>query len=191
MQLNKLLLMAALGLTMGALSSQSAQINILDVLNLTGVGGPNTPLNTNSGGGNQHQGSSNPLFSFNGDLPRLTVQRSSMGTNGNYLVIYQGLVTLNQPPPTGAITLSGSNSMIANPADFYIDFGSSSAVATQIYALLLAAPTATWTIASVEVNGSGHAKTDASFQFNFPGLKVVNGALTPTLNVTTQSGKNL
>jgi hypothetical protein len=152
-------------------------------------GGPNIPLNTNSGGGNQHQGNNNPVFSFN-DLPIITVQRSSMGTNGSYLVIYQGLVTLNQPSPSGAVALTGSNSMVANPADFYIDFSSSSAVASQIYALSLGVPTATWTIASVEINGSGHAKTDASFQFNFPGLQAVNGKLTPTLNVTTQSGKN-
>jgi hypothetical protein len=190
MKFNKTILTAVLGLTMSTLSSQAAQINILDVLNLTGIGGPNTPLNTNSGGGNQHQGSNNPVFSFNGDLPRITVQRSSMGTKGNYLVIYQGAVIKNQPPPAGVVQLTGSYSSLANPPDFNIDFGSLSAVATQICALLLASPTATWTIATIENTGGSNAKTDDSFQFNFPNLKVVNGALTPTINISTQVGHN-
>jgi hypothetical protein len=187
MQLNKLLLMAALGLTMSALSSQAAQVTVLDVLNLTGVG---PVLNTNAGGGNQHGGSTNPLFSFNGDLPRITVQRSSFGTAESYLVIYQGTITKNQAPPVGSPVLAGSDVTLANPADFYIDFSSASPVAQQIQALLLTALTSTWTIAVVEVTGGNKTKTDASFQFNFPGLKSINGALSPTLNVTTQSGKN-
>ena len=78
--------------------------------------------------------------------------------------------------------------VVASPADFEIDFGSGSAVAQQIDTLLLTAPTSTWTIAVVETNNGGHSTTDASFQFNFLGLKAVNGALTPTLKAATQLG---
>src|ERR1700730_4761192 len=177
--------MTALGLTIGALSSQASKVTILDVLNLTGVG---PVLNTNAGGGNQHQGSTNPVFSFSADLPRITFQRSNMPTSGSWLVIYQGAVTANQVPPTGSPILSGSSSLVASPADFEIDFGSASAVAQQIDTLLLTAPTSTWTIAVVETNNGGHNTTDASFQFNLLGLKAVNGALVPTLKAATQLG---
>ena len=147
-------------------------------------------LNTNAGGDNQHQGSTNPVFSFSADLPRITFQRPNMPTSGSWLVIYQGAVTANQVPPPSPLssTLVGSLSLVASPADFEIDFGSASAVAQQIDTLLLTAPTSTWTIAVVETNNGSHNTTDASFQFNLLGLKAVNGALVPTLKAATQLG---
>ena len=109
MKFNTKLLMVALGLTMGALSLQATQVNILDVFNLTGQG-PN--LITNSGGGNQHGQSKDPVFTFaTGDLPRLVFQRigfSNSTSDYSYLQIYSGLVTKNQDPPAGSPIITGS-----------------------------------------------------------------------------------
>jgi hypothetical protein len=99
MSLKRMLLMAALGLTASALSSYATQTNVLDVLNLTGQG---PLLISNSGGGNQRQQSTDPVFSFYGDLPRFIFQRSNYSSQPNdysYLQIYQGYVIKNQHPP--------------------------------------------------------------------------------------------
>jgi hypothetical protein len=185
MKLNKLALMAVLGLTMSALSSYAAQVTVIDVLNLSGAG---PVLNTNSGGGNQHVGSTNPIFSYNGDFPRITFQRSNMGGNTeSYLVIYPGLTVKNQAPPSSAITIAGSDSTSANPPDLTIDFGSN----IPLQALFASNPSTTWSIAVVEVTNSGKGtnstKTDGSFQFNFPNM-TSTGVL--GIKIRTQAGSN-
>jgi hypothetical protein len=199
MSLKRMLLMAALGLTASALSSYAAQVNVLDVFNLTGQG---PMLITNSGGGNQHQQSTDPLFTFNGDLPRFTFQRSqfsSQPTDYSYLQIYQGYVIKNNNPPPVSPTapiLQGSTAVGPNPADFLIDFGApNNAASQQIQALLLTNPQAVYTIAVVEVNVTGPANNPkpkptirASVQFKFGNLNVINGQLSPTFNITTQLG---
>ena len=190
MNLKRMLLMAALGLTASALSSYAVQVQVIDVFNLSGQG---PQLFGNSGGGNQHGQSQNPLFAFNGDLPLLIFQRSSF--NGtSYLQLYQGPVTQNQAPPptgplpTGSMTIVGSTASVANPPDFVIDFRApNNAAAQQIQAILVANPTSVYTVAVVEVSNN-KPKTRGSIQFQFPNLKVINGQLSPNLNITTQLG---
>jgi hypothetical protein len=189
MKLNKLALMAVLGLTMSALSSHAAQVTVIDVLNLSGAG---PILNTNSGGGNQHGGSTDPIFSYNGDFPRITFQRSNMGgSTESYIVIYPGLTIKNQAPPSSAITIADSDSTLANPPDLTIDFGSNSSTAVALRALFASNPSTTWSIAVVEVTNSGkgmnNTKTDGSFQFNFPNM-TSTGA--PGFKIGTQMGSN-
>jgi hypothetical protein len=199
MDLKRTLLMAALGLTASVLSSYATSVNAIDVFNLTGQG---PLLINNSGGGNQHQQSTDPVFSFNGDLPRLIFQRqqfSSQPTDYSYLQIYQGYVIKNNNPPPVSSTapiLNGSTAVGPNPPDFLVDFGAPNNVASQqIRALLLTNPQAVYTIAVVEVNITGPANNPksnytirASVQFGFPNLHVVNGQLSPTFNITTQLG---
>jgi len=198
MNLKRMLLMA-LGLTASALSSYATQVNVLDVFNLTGQG---PLLINNSGGGNQHQQSTDPVFTFNGDLPRFTFQRSqfsSQPTDYSYLQIYQGGVIKNNNPPAVSPTapiLQGSTQPGPNPPDFLIDFGAlNNAASQQIQALLLTNPQALYTIAVVEVNVTGPANNPksnytirASVQFQFGKLNVINGQLSPTFNITTQLG---
>jgi len=199
MNFRRMLLMAALGLTASALSSYATQVQVTDVLNLTDQG---PLLISNSGGGNQHGQAQDPLFVLAGDLPRLLFQRSqfsSQPSDYSYLAIYQGTVQQNQPPPAGSTTLNGSTAVGHNPPDFLIDFGAPSPAnapqpnaASQIQALLLAAPNAVYTIAVVEVNvvGNGNQKlnTRGSIQFQFQNLNVNNGQLVPTFKITTQLG---
>ena len=199
MNLKRMLLMAALGVTASAPSSYATQTNVLDVFNLTGQG---PMLITNSGGGNQHQQSTDPVFSFYGDLPRFIFQRSNYSSQPNdysYLQIYQGYVIKNQNPPPVSSTapiLQGSTAVGPNPPDFLVDFGApNNAASQQIQALLLTNPQAVYTIAVVEVNVTGPVNNPksnytirASVQFGFPNLNVVNGQLVPSFKVTTQMG---
>jgi hypothetical protein len=199
MKRTALTLMALASLTIAV---HAANVTILDPLNLTGVGGWTAPLNTNSGGGNQHQQSGGPIFSFLGnDLPRIIFQRSQFNKQGiSYLQIYQGVVTQNQAPPTGSPILIGSSTQGLlnpdNPPDFLIDYGSNSPVAQQVQAFLLTnGPTGTYTIAVVEAEPIGNGNntkytTRASFMFNFQNLQIINGKLTPTFNINTQLGSN-
>jgi hypothetical protein len=203
MNYKRMLLMAALGLTASALSSYATQVQVIDALNLTNQG---PLLISNSGGGNQHGQAQDPLFVLAGDLPRLIFQRSQFSTQASdysYLAIYQGTVQQNKPPPAGSTMLNGSNTLgsanPANPPDFVIDFGAPSPpnapqpnAASQIQALLLAAPNAVYTIAVVEVNVVGNSNqklnTRGSIQFQFNNLNVINGQLVPSFNITTQLG---
>jgi hypothetical protein len=193
MNLKRMLLIAALGLTASALSSYATTVNVTDVFNLTGQG---PQLITNSGGGNQHQQSKDPVFAFNGgDLPRIIFQRlqfSSQPSDYSYLQIYKGTVTKNQVPPTGSPIIVGSTASAANPPDFLIDFGApNNAASQQIQAILLADPNSVYTIAVVEVNVTNNNTkytTRGSVQFQFPNLKVTNGQLSPNSNITTQLG---
>jgi hypothetical protein len=199
MNFKRMLFMAALGLTASAVSSYATQVNVLDVFNLTGQG---PLLINNSGGGNQHQQSTDPVFTFHGDLPRFIFQRSqfsSQSTDYSYLQIYQGgVIKNNNPPPvsTTAPILQGSTAVGPNPPDFLVDFGApNNAASQQIQALLLTNPRALYTIAVVEVNVTGPANNPkpkstirASVQFQFGNLNVVNGQLSPTFNITTQLG---
>ncbi len=190
--------MAALGLTMSALTSQATQVDIIDVLNLTGQG---PSLITNSGGGNQHQQSKDPVFSFaGGDLPRLNFLRtgfSNSPSDYSYLQIYAGLVTKNQDPPAGSPIIAGSTVFGgATIPVFTINFGAANnAASLQIQAILLANPTTTYTIAIVEVNLTGPTNnpklnytTRGSVQFNFPNLQSYGGTLSNPLNIKTQLG---
>jgi len=203
--MNKAILIAALGMIGCVLNSQAAQVNILDIFNLTGVGGPTTPLNTNSGGGNQHQQSKNPVFSFAGaTLPRMVFQRSQFNGQGNsYLQIYKGTVTQNQAPPAGSPVLIGSDTEgladPSSPPDFLIDYSNyvtPGSVAEQIWNFLSADPTATYTIAVVEVTLVGNnppkpkATTIASFQFNFANLSNSGGQPTLNISLNTQLGNS-
>jgi hypothetical protein len=142
-----------------------------------------------------------PVFSFYGGLPRFIFQRSLniQAPDYSYLQIYQGYVIKNQNPPPVSPTapiLQGSNWVGPNPPDFLVDFGAlNNAASQQIQALLLTKPQAVYTIAVVEVNVTGNANNpkynytiQASIQFGFPNLKVINGKLTPTFNTTTQLG---
>jgi hypothetical protein len=202
MNLKRMLLMAALGLTASVLSSYATQVQVIDALNLTDQG---PLLISNSGGGNQHGQAQDPLFVLSGDLPRLIFTRSqfsSQASDYSYLTIYQGTVIQNQPPPPGSTTLNGSTALGPNPPDFFIDFGAPSPpnapqpnAASQIQALLLAAPNAVYTIAVVEVNVTGNGNgnnqklnTRGSIQFQFQNLNVINGQLVPSFNITTQLG---
>src|SRR5260370_2085402 len=134
MKLKQTLLMAALGLTMGALNSYATTVNILDVFNLTGQG---PQLIQNSGGGNQHQQSKDPVFAFaGGDLPRIVFQRSGFSnqtSDYSYLAIYPGTVTKNQDPPAGSPIIIGSTVYggAAVIPDFTIYFGASNNTASQ------------------------------------------------------------
>ena len=187
--------LAAVSLIMSALSSYAATVTVTDVFNLTGQG---PQLIQNSGGGNQHQQSQDPVFVFKGaDLPRIVFQRSgfsSQTSDYSYLVIYPGVVIKNQNPPLSAPIITGSTVYGgATIPDFTLDFGAANnAAAQQIQAILLANPNLTYTIAVVEVhvtgNGNLNYTTRGSIQFNFPNLKVINGTLTPNLNVTTELG---
>ena len=122
MNFKKTVLLAALGLTANALSSYATQTDILDVFNSTGQG---PLLIQNSGGGNQHQQSTDPVFSFpGGDLPRFIFQRSNYSSQPNdysYLQIYQGYVIKNQnPPPVSATApiLQGSTAVRTQSTGF-------------------------------------------------------------------------
>ena len=202
MNLKRLLLVAALGLTASALSSYATtNVNVIDVFNVTGQG---PLLINNSGGGNQHQQSTDPVFAFNGDLPRLIFQRSLsiQAPDFTYLQIYQGYVIKNQNPPDVSPTapmLQGSKWVGGAAPDFLIDFGDpNNAASQQIQALLRNdpnLPTSVYTIAVVEVNVTGPANNPksnytirASVQFGFSNLHVVNGQLSPTFKITTQLG---
>jgi hypothetical protein len=198
MKLNQTLLTVSLGLTIGALSSYATTVNILDVFNLTGQG---PDFITNAGGGNQHQQSKDPIFSFaGGDLPRLVFQRggfSNSTSDYSYLQIYSGPITKNQDPPAGSPIITGSTVFGgAVIPDFTIDFGAANnAASQQIQALLLAYPTITYTIAIVEVNITGPSTkpkltytTRGSVQFNFPNLHNIGGTLSNPLNINTQFG---
>ena len=177
-----------------AVGAKAGQVNILDIFNLTGVGGPGTPLNTNSGGGNQHQQSSNPVFSFAGaELPRIVFQRSHFNSQGNsYLQIYKGMVTKNQAPPAGSPVLIGSDTQAlanpSNPPDYLVDFSNyniAGSVGEQIWNFISGDPSTTYTIAGVEatVVGNNQVKTTtiASFQFNFANLS--NSGAQPMLQI--------
>jgi hypothetical protein len=196
MNFKRMLLTAALGLTASALSSYATQVNVIDVFNLTGQG---PLLITNSGGGNQHQQSKDPVFAFNaGDLPRIIFQRlqfSSQPSDYSYLQIYKGTVTKNQDPPAGSPIIAGS--LVygqAYPPDFVIDFGApNNAASQQIQSILLADPNSVYTVAVVQVsvntqNGNLNYTTRGSVQFQFPNLKVINGQLSPNFDITTQLG---
>src|SRR5262249_1510727 len=148
---------------------------------------------------NQHQQAKDPVFAFNGDLPRIIFQRlqfSSQPSDYSYLQIYKGTVTKNQVPPTGSPIINGSTTSGANPPDFLIDFGApNNAASQQIQAILLADPNSVYTIAVVEVNVTGGTNnpksnytTRGSVQFQFPNLKVINGQLSLNFDITTQLG---
>ena len=176
--------MAALGLTMSAVSGYAASTTFLDGLgmaySLSGteyVPVDTSPLILNSGGGNQHQGNIDPVFSFLGDYPRLTIQRVNIGGVQSYLVIYPGLVVKNQSPPANATVLVGSTTALSNPADFILELGS-------LQTLLSTNMTEPWTIAVVEVDKNQHTKIDGSLQLNFPYAKSGGNAI----NVTAQIG---
>ena len=187
--------MAALGLTMTALTSRATQVDILDVFNLTGQG---PSLIQNSGGGNQHGQSKDPIFSFaGGDLPRLVFLRTGFSNSTadySYLQIYSGPITKNQDPPANSPIIAGSTvyggAAIPN---FTIDFGAANnAASQQIRVLLLANPTTTYTIAIVEVNITGPVSnpklnytTRGSVQFNLPNLQSYGGQLSTPLNINT------
>jgi hypothetical protein len=198
MSLKKMLLTAALGLTASALSSYAAQVNVIDVFNLTGQG---PLLITNSGGGNQHQQSKDPVFAFNaGNLPRIIFQRlqfSNQPSDYSYLQIYKGYVIKNNNPPAvspQAPIIQGSTASGQNPPDFVIDFGApNNAASQQIQSILLADPNSVYTVAVVQVNvntqnGKLNYTTRGSVQFQFPHLKVINGQLSPNFDITTQLG---
>jgi hypothetical protein len=191
MNLKRMLLMAALGMTASALSSYATSVQVIDVLNFSDQG---PLLISNSGGGNQHGQAQDPLFAFNGDLPRLDFQRSQFSTQTtdySYLQIYAGTVIKNQNPPAVSPTapiIVGSTAPGPNPPDFFIDFGApNNAASQQIQALLLLNPNPVYTIAVVEVHNN-NPKIRASVQFQFPNLSVVNGQLSPKFNITTQMG---
>ncbi len=181
-----------------ALSSYATQVNVIDVFNLTGQG---PLLISNSGGGNQHQQSKDPIFAFNaGDLPRIIFQRSQFSSqlsDYSYLTIYKGTVTQNQDPPAppASAEIYGSRVVgLANPPDFVIDFGApNNAASQQIQAILLADPNSIYTVAVVQVNVNTNNQhlnytTRGSVQFQFPNLKVINGQLSPNFDITTQLG---
>jgi hypothetical protein len=158
-------------------NTQASQVLLTDLLN--------QPINTDQGGGNQHQGSN----IYNGlgylgtsvDLARITVQRSAF-SNESYVVIWQGPVVKNQPPPASAIILPNSDSTLVNPPPFVVNFS----------ALLLAGTipppvdaTTIYSIAVIDVDKNGNTKTNTSAQFGFPYL---NSQLQNTFNMTTQLG---
>jgi hypothetical protein len=182
------------------ISSQCFAVNkiqIIDFFDLTGVGGPLNPLNTNAGGGNQHQQSSSPIFSF-GDMPMVIFQRSQMNPNGNSsLWICKGLVTQNQDPPPSSVLLEPSTAAgsLSTIPDYVIDYATYNVAGSpgqQVWNFMSADPTANYTIAVVEItpkgNGGSNQKTLASFQFNFGNLRNVNGVPTPIFDITTQLG---
>jgi hypothetical protein len=191
--------MAVVGLIMSALSSRAAQVNVIDVFNLTGQG---PALIQNSGGGNQHQQSKDPVFAFlGGDLPRILFLRSQFSTSTSdysYLQIYKGTITKNQNPPAGSPIIIGSTVYGGSVApDFMIDFGApNNAASQQIQAILLADPNSVYTIAVVEVNITGNQNnpklnytTRGSVQFTFPNLKVINGKFVPNFDIMSQLGR--
>src|SRR5262249_23097942 len=108
---------------------------------------------------------------------------------------YKGTVTKNQDPPAGSPEIYGSRAVgLANPPDFVIDFGApNNAASQQIQGILLADPTSIYTVAVVQVNVNPNNQklnytTRGSVQFQFPNLKVINGQLSPNLDITTQLG---
>jgi hypothetical protein len=157
MKKSVLFLMAALGLTMSALSTQAAQVVITDLMN--------NQLNSNKGGGNQHPGSGNPVYD-SPDVARITIQRTSF--NGeSYVVVWQGVVDKNQNPPANAVRVSGSDTTLSNPPNLDIDFS------TLLLNGIIPPPvdsTTVYSIAVISVNNGGHVKTEVSAQFNFPNL---------------------
>jgi hypothetical protein len=157
MKKSVLFLMAALGLTMSALSTQAAQVVITDLMN--------NQLNSNKGGGNQHPSSGNPVYD-SPDVARITIQRTSF--NGeSYVVVWQGVVDKNQNPPANAVRVSGSDTTLSNPPNLDIDFS------TLLLNGIIPPPvdsTTVYSIAVISVNNGGHVKTEVSAQFNFPNL---------------------
>jgi hypothetical protein len=168
-----LFLMAVLGLTISTLSTQAAQVVITDLMN--------NVLNSNKGGGNQHPGSGNPVYSTP-DAARISVQRSSF--NGeSYVLVWQGALVKNQAPPANAVKVPGSDTTLSNPPNLDIDFS------TLLLNGIIPPPvdsTTVYSIAIMEVNGGGKVKTEVSAQFNFPNL---NSQLQNTFNITTQLGQ--
>jgi hypothetical protein len=168
-----LFLMAVLGLTMSTLSTQAAQVVITDLMN--------NVLNTNNGGGNQHQG--NNIYNTV-DVARVTVQRSSF-SGENYVVVWQGVVDKNQNPPANAAVIPGSDTTLSQPPNLVIDF------ATLLLNGTIPPPVNSSTIYSIAVveitgNGNGKAHTRASAQFNFPNL---NSQLQNTFKINAQLGQ--
>jgi hypothetical protein len=166
-----LFLMAVLGLTMSTLSTQAAQVVITDLMN--------NVLNTNNGGGNQHQGSN--IYNTV-DLARVTVQRSSF-SGESYVVVWQGVVDKNQNPPANAAVIPGSDTTLSQPPNLVIDF------ATLLLNGTIPPPvnsSTIYSIAVVEITGNGTAHTRSSAQFGFPDL---NSQLQNTFNTTTQLGQ--
>jgi hypothetical protein len=170
-----LFLMAVLGLTTSPLCTQAAQVVITDLLN--------NVLNTNNGGGNQHQGSGSPIYNTP-DVARVTVQRSSF-SGENYVVVWQGVVDKNQNPPANAAVIPGSDTTLSQPPNLVIDF------ATLLLNGTIPPPVNSSTIYSIAVveitgNGNGKAHTRASAQFNFPNL---NSQLQNTFKINAQLGQ--
>jgi hypothetical protein len=170
-------LLVLVGVLGFAVHTQASQVYLTDLMN--------QPINTDQGGGNQHQGSN----IYNGlgylgtsvDLARITVQRSAV--NGeSYVVIWQQPIVKNIAPPDDAIVIPGSDSFSSYPLPFVINFS----------ALLLNGTvpppvdaTTIYSIAVIEVNKNGIKKTITSAQFGFPYL---NSQLQNTFNITTQLG---
>jgi len=169
-----LFLMAVLGLTVSTLRTQAAQVVITDLLN--------NVLNTNNGGGNQHQGTN---IYYTVDLARVTVQRSSF-SGESYVVVWQGVVDKNQNPPANAAVIPGSDTTLSQPPNLVIDF------ATLLLNGTIPPPvdsSTIYSIAVVEITGSGKsatAHTRTSAQFGFPNL---NPQLQNTFNIKTQLGQ--
>jgi hypothetical protein len=170
-------LLFLVGVLSFAVHTQASQVALTDLLN--------QPINTDQGGGNQHQGSN----IYNGlgylgtsvDLARITIQRSAF-SGESYVVIWQGPAVKNQPPPANAIVIPGSDSLSPYPPPFVVNFS----------ALLLNGTvpppvdaTTIYSIAVMEVGQNGKAKTNTSAQFGFPYL---NSQLQNTFNITTQLG---
>jgi hypothetical protein len=166
-----LFLMAVLGLTMSTLSTQAAQVVITDLMN--------NVLNTNNGGGNQHQG--NNIYNTV-DVARVTVQRSSF-SGESYVLVWQGVVDKNQNPPANATVIPGSDTTLSQPPNLVIDF------ATLLLNGTIPPPvdsSTIYSIAVVEITGNGTAHTRSSAQFGFPDL---NSQLQNTFNTRTQLGQ--
>jgi hypothetical protein len=174
-KMNKLFfLVAVLGFVVNMQASQELLTDLLG-----------QPINTDQGGGNQHQGCN----IYNGlgylgtsvDLARITVARSAF-SNESYVVIWQGPVVKNQPPPANAIVLPGSDTTLAYPPPFVVSF--SDLLLNHVIPPPVDATTI-YSIAIVDVDKNGNIKTNTSAQFGFPYL---NSQLQNTFNITTQLG---
>jgi hypothetical protein len=169
-----LFLLATLGFIV---NTQASQVLLTDLIG--------QPINTDQGGGNQHQGSNiyNGLgyLGTSPDLALITIARTA-DSGESYVVIWQGVVNKNQDPPASAIKLPGSDTTLTNPPPFVVNFS----------ALLLAGTipppvdaTTIYSIAVIEVDSHGKASTKTSAQFGFPYL---NSQLQNMFDITTQLG---
>jgi hypothetical protein len=172
--MRRLLIAATLGLlTVLFEPAQASQTILTDLLN--------QPINTDQGGGNQHQGtniytgiaspSGSPYFGTSVDLARITVQRSAF--NGeSYILVWQGAVVKNQQPPPTAVKIPGSDTLLSNPPIFTFDFSAlflNGTIPPPLASNSLATPTI-YSIAVIEIGSNGKPSTETSAQFGFPYL---------------------